>query len=170
MPSTYLSLNVHLVFSTKNRQPFLKDEVLPRMHAYLGGTINSLKAVPVKIGGIDDHVHLLVGLRGNHCVADVVREVKKVSNAWMREEMGYREFAWQEGYAAFSVSPERMNGVAKYIERQAEHHQTQSYIDELIELLTFAKIEFDPGIWTDAPRPLQGQTNRFKPRGLRHPG
>lgn len=141
MPSTYLSLNVHIIFGTKNRHPFIAD--LVRVHEYLGGTARGLGVVPLQIGGVADHVHLLLRLKATHCVADVVREIKKGSTKWFREELGVSDFAWQEGYGAFAVSPERMGGVTRYIENQEEHHRKKSFEEEYVELLRFAGIEFD---------------------------
>jgi len=90
MPTTHLSLHYHLVFSTKDRVPIMAAEWRERLHAYLGG--------------VGDHVHLLIGLRATACLADVVREVKAVSSRWVHEEIGERAFTWQEGYGAFTVS------------------------------------------------------------------
>ena len=107
MPRTYLSLAVHIVFSTKNRIPYFQEEFQPRVYAYLGGVLKGLDTIQIKVGGVSDHVHLLVGLKGGHSVADVVREVKKSSNGWVREQTGFSDFNGQEGYAGFSVSSER---------------------------------------------------------------
>src|SRR5580692_5564998 len=105
MPSTYVSLHYHLVFATKHREPFIASAWRPRLHEYLGGTISGLGGFPQGVGGVGDHVHLLVGLKATQNVADVLRELKKASSAWVHEEIGLRTFAWQDGYAAFTVSP-----------------------------------------------------------------
>src|SRR5690348_9706941 len=105
MPSTYLSLHYHLVFSTKGRVPSIDAAWRSDLHAYLGGTIRGLGGVPEAIGGVADHVHLLVGLKATHCLADVIRELKKAASIWVHEKIGAGDFAWQEGYAAFTVSP-----------------------------------------------------------------
>jgi putative transposase len=88
-------------------------------------------------------VHLLVGLKATHCLADVLRELKKASSVWIHEELGKREFAWQEGYSAFTVSPTARDSVKRYIARQAEHHRRQDSRTELIELLRQAGVEYD---------------------------
>jgi putative transposase len=142
MPSTYLSLHYHLVFSTKNREPAIRDAWRSRLHEYLGGTIRGLGGFPEGIGGTADHVHLLVGLKATHCLADVLRELKKASSAWVHDEIG-EEFAWQEGYAAFTVSATAREGVKKYIANQEEHHRIRSYREELIEMLSMAGVEHD---------------------------
>ncbi len=141
MPSTYYSLTAHIVYSTKNRDRFLNADIIQETHRYLGGTIKGLGAEPLIVGGVEDHVHLLVGFKTPHCLADIVREVKKSSNNWLRHEIP--GFSWQEGGGVFSVSPERIPQVRKYIENQVEHHKTKTFREEYIELLRFAKIEFD---------------------------
>lgn len=85
--STYLSLHYHLVFSTKNRQTFIKDGWAAQLHEYLGGTVNGLGGFSQGVGGISDHVHLLVGLKATHCLADFMRELKKASSIWVHEEL-----------------------------------------------------------------------------------
>lgn len=98
--------------------------------------------MPVRIGGVEDHVHLLLKMNATHSVANLVREIKKSSNSWLKERVP--EFAWQEGYGAFSVSQERMKGVEKYIRNQVEHHKTMNFREERIMLYQLAGIEFDP--------------------------
>src|SRR5258706_16402439 len=110
MASTYLSLHYHLVFGTKHREPIIAADWRSRLHDYLGGTIRGLGGFPEGVGGVADHVHLLVGLKATHCLADVMRELKKASSVWVHEEIG-EAFAWQEGYAAFTVSAPAREGV-----------------------------------------------------------
>jgi putative transposase len=140
MASTYLALNVHVIFATKGRAPVIADEWREDLHAYIGGTIRGLQAVPTIVGGVADHVHFLAGLRGTHAVADLVREIKKVSNQWAREK--YRGFQWQDGYAALSVSPSEIDRVVAYIGNQDAHHRKLSSEDELRAILAEAGIEF----------------------------
>jgi REP element-mobilizing transposase RayT len=142
--STYLSLHYHLVFGTKNREPIIAAGWRPRLHEYLGGTIKGLGGVAEGVGGVADHVHLLVGLRATHRLADVLRELKKASSAWVHDTIGLRAFQWQDGYAAFTVSATARDGVRRYIANQEEHHAVISSRDELIELLAKAGIEYDP--------------------------
>ena len=108
MSSTHLSLHYHLVFRTKNDEPVITSAWRDRLHAYLGGVIRTLGGAPEAIGGVADHVHLLVGRRATHTLADMLRELKSVSSKWVHEEMGVRSFAWQQGYGAFTVSASRM--------------------------------------------------------------
>ena len=144
MPSTYLSLHFHLVFSTKRREATLAPEWRSRLHDYLGGTVRGLGGYSDRVGGVADHVHLLVGLKATHCLADFMRELKKASSIWVHEEMGLRSFAWQEGYAAFTVSATSRQAVQHYIDSQEEHHRVKSFREELIEMLDKAGIEYDP--------------------------
>ena len=144
MASTYLSLHYHLVFGTKNREPFIAPLWRSRLHEYLGGTITGLGGFPQGIGGVADHVHLLVGLKATHCLADILRELKKASSVWVHEQIDLQTFAWQEGYAAFTVSATARPAVQKYIANQEEHHRARSFREELIEMLEQAGIEYDP--------------------------
>ena len=142
MGSTFFSLHYHIVFSTKERMPFIQADLRPRVHSYLGGIIRGMNGVAEIIGGVEDHVHLLASLRPVHCIADVLRDMKKDSSSWVKENFDSR-FAWQEGYAAFTVSPSATNSVRNYIANQEEHHHKYSFVDELKELLEKAAIEYD---------------------------
>ncbi len=144
MPSTYLSLHYHIIFSTKNRQPLIANEWRSRLHEYLGGTVRGLDAIPEAIGGIHDHVHVLVGLRATHTLADFVRELKKAATAWIRDQGLDATFAWQEGYAAFTVSPTARASVKNYVLNQQLHHHGREYLDELKWMLHEAGIVYDP--------------------------
>jgi hypothetical protein len=132
------------MFSTKGRQPFIDAAWRARLHEYLGGTIAGLGGFSQGVGGMVDHVHLLVGLKATHCLADVLRELKKASSVWVHEEIGERGFAWQEGYAAFTVSATARAAVREYVANQEEHHRKKTYREELIEMLERAGVEYDP--------------------------
>lgn len=123
MSSTYTSLHYHIVFSTKDRQLLIDSAWSGRLHEYLGGTVNKLDGFSQGVGGMPDHVHLLVGLKSTHCLADFMRELKKAASSWIHEENGLRKFAWQVGYGAFTVSPTLRGGVRRYIANQEEHHR-----------------------------------------------
>ena len=142
--STYLSLHYHIVFSTKNRVPCLSTEWRNRLHTYMSGTVSGLGGFPQNTGGWTDHIHLLLGLNATMTVADVVRELKKASTAWVREEVGLRTFAWQEGYAAFTVGFREREIVRAYIDRQVEHHRVKTYKEEVLEMLNDHGVEYDP--------------------------
>ena len=142
MASTYLSLHYHLVFGTKNREPSIAIEWRKNLHDYLAGTISGLGGFPQGVGGVADHVHLLVGLRATHCLADVMRDLKKASSLWVHKHIGLQSFAWQEGYAAFTVSATAREGVQSYIANQEDHHRAKSSQEELAEMLTKAGVEY----------------------------
>ena len=144
MASTYLSLHYHIVFGTKNREPTIAPEWRGRLHEYLGGTIVGLGGFPQGIGGVTDHVHLLVGLKATVCVADILRELKKASSVWVHETIGLSNFAWQEGYGAFTVSPTARQAVRTYVANQEEHHRKKTFREEFIEMLEMAGVEYDP--------------------------
>ena len=143
MPSTYLSLHYHLIFSTKERRLLIADPWRDHLHAYLGGTVHTLGGVPQAVGGTADHVHMLVGLRATHCLADVLREIKRPSSQWVHETLGVAEFAWQEGYGAFTVSASGLAAVKRYILRQEEHHRKKTFQEEYVELLQRSGVEYD---------------------------
>ena len=142
MGSTFLSLHYHIVFSTKNRRPLIRSEWRPRLHEYIGGTIRGLDGIPESVGGVEDHVHILLGLRATHCLADFMRELKKASSIWSREHEP--QFGWQDGYAAFSVSATHRDAVRKYIANQEEYHKKISFMDELKKLLEKNGMSYDP--------------------------
>ena len=143
MSSTHLSLHYHLVFGTKNHEALISSSWRDPFYAYLGGVIRTLDGAPEAIGGVADHVHLLVGLRATHTLADVLRELKSVSSKWVHEEMGVRSFAWQEGYGAFTVSASQLENVRRYIQQQEEHHRTRTFREEYLALLQRSGAEFD---------------------------
>jgi putative transposase len=143
MSSTHLSLHYHLVFGTKNHDPLITPAWRDRLHAYLGGVIRTLDGIPEAVGGVADHVHLLIGLRATHTLADVLRETKSVSSAWVHAEIGVRSFAWQEGYGAFTVSASQLENVRAYIQEQEEHHRTRTFREEYLTLLQRSGVEFD---------------------------
>lgn len=142
--STYVSLHYHMVFATKHRTNFIHRRWEDRLHQYIGGVVRGLDGFPQSVGGVEDHIHLLVGLRQTHCISTFMRELKKASSQWVHEEIKQSAFAWQEGYAVFSVSADVRPKVNRYIVHQREHHRVKSYREELVELLEKAGIEYDP--------------------------
>ena len=140
MRATFLSLHYHIVFSTRDRQPLIDSAWRARFHAYLAGTCRGLHGEPEAIGGMADHVHILCALPATGVLADFVRELKKASNAWVGTTIGVRNFAWQEGYAAFTVSPTARESVHRYIANQESHHRALSYQEEVDAFLAKAGI------------------------------
>ena len=142
--STYTNLLFHIVFSTKYRKPTICSHWQKDLYAYIGGIVKDQKGTLQKIGGIEDHVHLLLSLSPTHTISDVLRKIKSNSSKWinLRDDVVNR-FEWQTGYAAFSVSESQAPIVAKYISNQAEHHKRNSFEDEFLILLRKHGIESD---------------------------
>jgi REP element-mobilizing transposase RayT len=144
MAHTYTSLLIHVIFSTSGRAPLLTDAMRLDLHAYLGGILREMDAVPIAIGGTADHVHLLIRLPANLALADCLRIAKTNSSRWVKERWPQqRKFAWQGGYGAFSVSESRRAAVIRYIRDQAQHHRRISFQDEFLALLKNHRVEFD---------------------------
>src|SRR2546425_5057222 len=143
MPSTHLSLNYHIVFSTKNREPILAASWRAELHAHLGGILRDLGGVAQEVGGVADHVQLLAALKATHCLANVLRAAKTGSSRWIHDTMKIRSFAWQEGYGAVTVSPSNVPSVRWYIARQQEHHRKRTFQEEYREILVKSGISFD---------------------------
>lgn len=143
MASTHLSLHYHVVFSTKERRPFIKEEWESRLHSFMAGCIRTEGGKPLAIGGVADHVHLLIGLRSTHQLAAVVKAVKVTSTRWVHQTIGKRTFCWQTGYGAFTVSPSQVQTVLQYIERQEIHHSKMSFKEEYLKLLEKSGVIYD---------------------------
>ncbi|MGH9456160.1 MAG: transposase, partial [Thermoanaerobaculia bacterium] len=143
MPSSHVSVHVHAVFSTKERYPFIGKSWRSRLHEYLGGCIRALGAIPIEVGGVEDHVHFIAGLRAKHAIADLMRDVKKASSAWVGDELRISKFHWQDGYGAFSVCRDHVDAVAAYIRRQEEHHRRVTFQEEYRAFLEEFDVAFD---------------------------
>jgi putative transposase len=144
MPGTFHQILLHIVFSTKGRHPWITPEVAERLYPYIGGIIRSEKGVLYEIGGMPDHLHLYLRWRPDATISDLMREVKARSSLWVHQMFpALAGFAWQEGYAPFSVSKSQESVVRRYIARQAEHHQKEDFKSEYLRLLRAHGIEFD---------------------------
>lgn len=135
---------VHLVYSTKNRNPWIPADVRKDLYAYQAGTFSAWESPAIVIGGVDDHVHALFSLSKNYALKKVVEEVKKASSKWMKTERTLNEeFYWQGGYAGFSVSPSKVDEMRQYLENQEEHHRKMTFQEELRLFFKRHGIEFD---------------------------
>jgi REP element-mobilizing transposase RayT len=144
MAQSYCNLVYHVVFSTKRRTTWLGGAVAPRVRDYLGGAIRGEGGVCLAVNIAEDHVHLLVRLRQDKGVSDVVRGLKAGSSAWIHKTFdGLDEFAWQSGYGAFTVSESQVDKVRQYIANQPEHHRTVTFKEEFVALLKTHGIEFE---------------------------
>jgi len=144
MPGTYSQLLLHIVFSTKGREPWITADVAERLYPYIGGIIRAEKGVLYAIGGVEDHVHLYLRWRPDGSVADLMRTVKARSSKWVHDTFpNLAAFAWQEGYSVFSVSKSQEEVVKTYIAGQAEHHKKEDFKSELLRTLRAHRVEFD---------------------------
>ena len=144
MPGTYSQLLHHIVFSTKHREPLITPEIAPELYAYIGGIVRAEKGVLYHIGGVADHVHLYLRWRTDGTIADLLRVTKAKSSKWVHDKFpALKTFAWQEGYAAFTVSKSQEGAVKRYIARQEAHHKKEDFKSELLRLLRAHGIEFE---------------------------
>lgn len=143
MPSTHLSLHFHLVFSTKDRHPFITETWREPLHEYLGGLTIHADAIPKAIGGTADHVHMLVGLRATHSLATFVQDIKQSSSRWVHERIGVSNFAWQPVYGAFTVRLSYCPAVKAYIANQIEHHRKRTFKEEYVMFLQKHRVTYD---------------------------
>lgn len=143
MSSTHLSLHVHIVFSTKNRFPFIAENWRDSLHAFLGGAVRTAGAIPVCVGGTSDHVHLLIGIRATHRLADVLRDIKHASSKWVHQTIGVKTFGWQDGYGAFTVGASQIAAVSEYIGNQVENHWKRTFQEEYVMFLERYRVEYD---------------------------
>lgn len=142
MSHTLTSVHVHAVFSTKERLPVIIPELKPQIFAYMGGILRELQCKPVIINGMADHVHMLIRLAAPLSISDCMRLVKTNSSRWALEK-GHRRFAWQTGFAGFSVSTSSLPQVTRYIREQEAHDRKFSFQDELRAMLRKHGIAFD---------------------------
>ena len=150
MGHTYTNLLAHIIFSTKDRVAYLKAEARDEVFAYVVGVARSLDVRTLKVGGHEDHLHLLLRIPASFPVCDVVNRIKTNSSRWIRKRgLLHRSFGWQNGYAAFSVSESSVNDVVAYIANQEAHHRRVSFQEELVAFLRKNGIEYDERyIWT----------------------
>ena len=144
MPQSLANLYVHLIFSTKERLPFLSLEVRPNLHAYLATVLANLNSPAVLINSVEDHVHILFNMGRTVTLAQVVEEVKKSSSKWIKTQgPNLATFAWQAGYGGFSVSESNVPKVANYIRNQEEHHRVKTFQEEYREFLEKHQVQYD---------------------------
>jgi len=141
---SYTFLRYHIVSSTKERRPFITQDIRPRLCEYLGGIIRQSGGKAIEINRPEDHIHIVTSLPVTAAIADCLRDLKCNSSGWVHETFpSLKDFAWQDGYSAFSVSPSVLPQVVQYVQNQQEHHKKVSFGDELVWLLNGHGIEFD---------------------------
>ena len=144
MPQSLAKNLIHLIYSTKDREPCLPPEIRAGLFGYKAGILKEWNSPSLKIGGVADHVHVLFCLSKNHSLAKVIEGVEEGSSKWLKTQGShFNAFHWQAGYGAFSVSQSHVQEVRRYIELQDEHHRTRSFKDEFLAFLKRYEIEYD---------------------------
>jgi putative transposase len=144
MANSYSSLHYHLVFSTKNRVAYLTPDIEQRVWAYIGGVARKHKMTALQVGGFDDHIHAMVMAPPILSPSQIAQYLKGDSSKWIHETFPeLRDFAWQEGYGAFTVSKSNLESVVSYIQKQREHHQQRTFQEEYLDFLQKHGIEYD---------------------------
>jgi REP element-mobilizing transposase RayT len=144
MAGTYTKLYYHIVFSTKNRQPFINAVIEEQLNKYVSGVIGGIGGTSIEVNGMPDHIHILTILPPKLAISDVLRDTKSNSSKWVHESWpDLWKFAWQDGFSAFTVSKSQVEPVRQYIRGQKEHHRDSDYKAELIGLLDKHEIDYD---------------------------
>ena len=144
MPQSLARLHIHLIFSTKNREPLIRDAVRDSLHAYMATVLKNLGCAPVLINSVEDHVHLLFDLSRTVAVSKAVEDVKKSSSQWIKNQTSeMSHFAWQSGYGAFAVSESNVEAVRNYIACQREHHCHKTFQEEYRQFLERHSVVYD---------------------------
>jgi REP-associated tyrosine transposase len=141
MPHTYTQNTIHVIFSTKNREKAIPKSFQSKLWAYAAGICRNHGMVPIEIGGSEDHIHLLVQIPPTITLSDAISTIKANSSRWAHEQGN--KFAWQQGYAAFSVSASSVPSVGRYVRNQEAHHKKRSFQEEWFALLKKHGVEFD---------------------------
>jgi REP element-mobilizing transposase RayT len=144
MPQSLSQVLVHIVFSTKERHPWLDPEIRPRMHAYLATVCRDCECEAYRVGGAADHVHIAARLARTISQAELLEKIKKTSSAWIKQQgPAYAGFFWQGGYGDFSVGWSQLEDLVRYIDHQEQHHRTTTFQEEYRNLLKKYHVEFD---------------------------
>jgi REP element-mobilizing transposase RayT len=144
MPQSLSRVYVHITFSTKNRYPFISNEIKTRLWEYIGGICKEFECNPIQVGGCNDHIHICCLLSKKIPQIKLLENIKKASSKWMKEQgTQYSKFYWQNGYGIFSVNPSEIKIVVEYIKNQDEHHKKRTFQEELIAFLKKYDIEYN---------------------------
>jgi len=144
MAQSLAQIYIHIVFSSKERRPFIQTDIESELYAYIAGAIKKMDGLPCLINGTADHVHILSTLPRTVTLAKYIEGIKRPSSQWIKTKgQIYQKFAWQNGYGAFSVSSSRVNSVKRYIAGQKERHRTTSFKEEFLEFLRKYNVQYD---------------------------
>ncbi len=149
MPQSLSLVVVHVIFSTKDRRPFIDSETRPKLHAYLATVARNIGCEAYRVGGVADHVHLAIRLSRTVTIADLVETLKVSSSKWMKAQApGLAEFSWQRGYTCFSIGPADLEALRAYIDDQENHHRTRTFQEEFRMFLKKYGVEYDEAyVW-----------------------
>ena len=144
MANTYTQMYIQIVFAVKRRQNLIQKKWKDELHKYICGIVNGKGQKVYAIGGVEDHIHILVSIKPNIAISDLVRDIKANSSKWINENEFVRgKFQWQEGFGAFSYAQSQLDTVIAYINNQEKHHEKRTVKDEYMEQLQKFEIEFD---------------------------
>ena len=144
MASTLTKILIHITFSTKDRAPLIPEAREPDLYAYIGGVCRRMGSTLVAMGGVPDHVHMLVGLSKTVALSELLLNIKRDSSKWMKEQdPSLSSFAWQDGYFAFSIGESGVEALRAYIANQKQHHNTTDFKDEVRAILRKYAVEWD---------------------------
>jgi REP element-mobilizing transposase RayT len=144
MPQSLANLLVHIIFSTKDRMPFIKQDIEKQLYSYMASIFKECDSPAIIIGGTKNHVHILFSLSRKHCLSKVIEDVKKSSSKWIKTKgLEYKKFYWQNGYGAFSIGISGKMATASYIKNQKEHHRKKTFQEEFLKFLNKYQIKYD---------------------------
>ena len=144
MAQTFVSLLVHVIYSTKNREPFISPSIEPELFAYMGGILKNQNSRLLDAGGTADHVHLLISQSKNVSLSSLMKDLKKDSSFWIKTKgRQFDNFHWQDGYGAFSIGHSQIAALKKYISQQKEHHRKRTFQEELMAFFDEYGMEYD---------------------------
>ena len=145
MSSTYSQIYIQVVMAVNGRNSLIASSWEEELYKYITGIITNKGQKLISMNGMPDHIHILIGMKPSCCLSDLVREIKKSSNAFVKEKKFSKfKFEWQEGYGAFSYSHSSLDNVIAYIQNQKEHHRKRSFREEYIDFLEKFEVEFNP--------------------------
>jgi REP element-mobilizing transposase RayT len=145
MANTFTQIYVQVIFAVKGRQNLLRKEKKEELHKYITGIVQNSRQRLIRINSVRDHAHILIGLRPDIALSDLVRDIKASSSRWINEKAWMKgKFNWQEGFGAFSYSHSHLDRVIQYIDRQEEHHRKKTFKEEYLSLLEKFQIKYNP--------------------------
>lgn len=144
MSQSLSKMYVHIVFHTKYSQPLIDQQIEKELYAYIGQIIKENQSQPIRINGVENHIHILAILSKNIALSKLVEEIKRHSSRWIKTKgSNYENFKWQGGYGVFSVSQSGVENVKRYIDNQKEHHKKKTFQEEYVKLLKENEVDFD---------------------------